>query len=170
MNSFLFKHLMNIFKYNFRNIFFSPSNCFLFALFTEMPDIVSVSALDPASMVEGMEYSLMCDVMNVAPAKNLIVKWYKGNETVKTEQFNDTTEKPVNVSSLLTVTAERDDNGALYRCSAELHLGPNGPQLIPTVTSLPYSPDVHCEFDPFQQYLELFWILLAKLHSCKYTF
>ncbi|XP_068575156.1 intercellular adhesion molecule 5 [Cebidichthys violaceus] len=107
------------------------------------PDNVSVSALDQRPMVEGTEYRLKCDITNVAPVKKLKLTWYRGNETVHTEMFNGTAETPVNVSSTLRVTPERDHNGALFRCEAELHLGQNGSDLGPTVTSSQYMAVVH---------------------------
>lgn len=109
-------------------------------------------------MVEGSEYLLNCDIVNVAPVQNLKVTWYRGNETVHTQMFNDTSVTPVTVSSTLKVTAERGHNGALFRCEAELHLGPKGPEVIPTVTSLPYTAVVLCEFPPNQSII-LFYLL-----------
>nr|XP_046270934.1 hemicentin-1-like [Scatophagus argus] len=103
------------------------------------PDTVSVSTRDDGQMVEGRDYSLICDVVNVAPVQNLTVKWYHGNETVYTEMFGGTSVTPVNVSSTWNITAQRDYNGELFRCEAELHLGPNGPELIPTVSSPDYT-------------------------------
>ncbi|XP_070836837.1 vascular cell adhesion protein 1 [Chaetodon trifascialis] len=97
------------------------------------PDIVSVSARDP--VVEGEEYLLKCDIINVAPVQKLKVKWYRGSEVVQSETFNGTSVTPVSVSSDLKVTAERGYNGELFRCTAELHLGPKGPEVIPTVNS-----------------------------------
>ncbi|XP_075941893.1 intercellular adhesion molecule 1 [Anarhichas minor] len=109
------------------------------------PDNVSVSALDQGPMVAGTEYRLKCDISNVAPVQKLKLRWYRGNETVHTEMFNGTAETPVDVSSTLRVTPERDHDGALFRCEAELHLGQNGSELGPTVTSSPYTAVVHYE-------------------------
>lgn len=109
------------------------------------PDNVSVSALDQGPMVAGTEYRLKCDIFNVAPVQKLKLRWYRGNETVHTEMFNGTAKTPVNVSSTLRVTPERDHDGALFRCEAELHLGQNGSELRPTVTSPPYAAVVHYE-------------------------
>ncbi|XP_045888252.1 hemicentin-1-like isoform X1 [Micropterus dolomieu] len=106
------------------------------------PDTVSVSARDPGPMVEGTDFLLKCDIINVAPVQKLKVKWYRGNETLHTEMFNDTTVAPVNVSSVLRVTPVRDYNAAIFRCEAELHFGPKGPELIPTSSS-PYTAVVH---------------------------
>ncbi|KAK9535265.1 hypothetical protein VZT92_007656 [Zoarces viviparus] len=109
------------------------------------PDNVSVSALDEGPMVAGTEYRLTCNVSNVAPVQKLKLRWYRGNETVHTEMFNGTAKTPVDVSSTLRVTPEREHDGALFRCEAELHLGQNGSELRPTVTSPPYTAVVHYE-------------------------
>ncbi|XP_070779071.1 intercellular adhesion molecule 5 [Enoplosus armatus] len=93
-------------------------------------------------MEEGTEYKLMCDIIDVAPVQKLKVKWYRGNELVLTKEFNDTSVVPLNVSSTLKVIPERDYNAAVFRCEAELHLGPKGPELVPNVTSPPYVADV----------------------------
>lgn len=106
------------------------------------PDNVSISALDHDPMVEGEEYLLKCDIIEVAPVQKLKVKWHRGSEVVHTETFDDASVTPVNVSSVLKVTAERGYNGALFRCTAELHLGPKGPEVIPTVLSSPYTAGV----------------------------
>ncbi|XP_041813424.1 intercellular adhesion molecule 5 isoform X2 [Chelmon rostratus] len=106
------------------------------------PDIVSLSGLERGPMVEGQEYQLKCDIIKVAPVQKLEVKWYRGSEMVHAQMFNDTSVTPVNVSSTLKVIPERDYNGALFRCQAELHLGPKGPELIPTARSPPYPADV----------------------------
>lgn len=122
--------------------FKSPS----FALFTELPADVSVEG--PGVMEEGAQYPLTCNIISVTPLQNLRVKWYQGNETVLIKKFNDTSVTPVNASSTLKVTAKSDLAGAHFRCEAQLHLGPNGPAYIPTVTSSPYTAAVRCEFQP----------------------
>jgi len=117
----------------------------MFAIFAETPDSVSVSALDQGPMVEGTEYRLKCDITNVAPVQKLKLMWYRGGETVHTQMFNDTRRSPGNVSSTLRVTPARDYNGVLFSCGAELHLGLNGSELVPIVTSSSYMAVVHCE-------------------------
>ncbi|XP_076609070.1 vascular cell adhesion protein 1 isoform X2 [Chaetodon auriga] len=103
------------------------------------PDIVVVSALDRDPVVEGEEYLLKCDIIQVAPVQKLKVKWYQGSEVVHTETFDNASVTPVDAFSLLTVTAERGYNRTLFRCEAELHLGPKGPEVIPAVQSSPYT-------------------------------
>ncbi|KAF0032848.1 hypothetical protein F2P81_015138 [Scophthalmus maximus] len=115
----------------------------------ETPDIVSVSALARGPMVEGIEHLLQCDIINVAPVQKLTVTWYRGHENVSTQRFNDTLVTPGNVSSTLRVTPEREHNGALYRCKTELHLGPKGPEPMPTKSSEPYTAVVH--YKPMMQ-------------------
>uniref|UniRef100_A0A3Q1GMY2 Ig-like domain-containing protein n=1 Tax=Acanthochromis polyacanthus TaxID=80966 RepID=A0A3Q1GMY2_9TELE len=118
-----------------------------FALSTETPDTVSVSAVHPGPMVEGTNFYLKCDISNVAPVQKLKVKWYRDNETVSGEMFLDTNKTPQNVFSTHIITPERDYDGSQYRCEAELHLGPNGPDVIPTEISEPYTAIVH--YKPF---------------------
>uniref|UniRef100_A0A3P8QHB0 Ig-like domain-containing protein n=1 Tax=Astatotilapia calliptera TaxID=8154 RepID=A0A3P8QHB0_ASTCA len=117
------------------------SQCAVSPLITvyKTPDSVSVSDMGRGPMVEGREYDLKCDVINVAPVQNLTVTWYRGNETVLTQMFNDSTMTPVNASSTLRISTQRDYNGLTFRCEAELHLGPKGPKFPPNVTSPPYT-------------------------------
>lgn len=137
-------------------MFFS-TNYFYLTLYTETPDTVSVSARDPGSVVEGTDFLLKCDIINVAPVQKLKVKWYRGNGIVHTEMFNDTRVAPVNVSSVLRVTPVRDYNASIFRCEAELHFGPKGPELTPKSSS-PYIAVVHCEFST-----ELFIVVFFNL-------
>ncbi|XP_045066730.1 hemicentin-1-like isoform X2 [Coregonus clupeaformis] len=108
------------------------------------PDSVSISVLSHSGpMVEGTEYQLQCDIQNIAPQQNLVVKWYKGNEPVDNVTYSNIIKTPVNVSATLMISPSRDDDGAQYRCRAELDLGPEGPQPHPTVTSEPLNITVH---------------------------
>ncbi|XP_034448184.1 hemicentin-1-like isoform X1 [Hippoglossus hippoglossus] len=113
------------------------------------PDVVSVSAGTQGPMVEGVQYLLRCDIISVAPVLNLRVMWSMGEENYDEEMFNDTSVTPVNKTSLLRVTPTRDHNGALFRCHAELLLGPKGPNTIPTISSEPYTAVVH--YKPMMQ-------------------
>ncbi|XP_039971660.1 intercellular adhesion molecule 5 [Xiphias gladius] len=123
----------------------ATAQCYMMPSITlyKTPDNIAVSALAHGPMTEGTEYRLKCDIINVAPVQSLTVKWYRGNEHVSTEMFNDTSVTPISVSSVIRVTPKRDYNGALFRCSAELHLGPEGPEPIPTASSEPYTAVVH---------------------------
>uniref|UniRef100_A0A673YWK2 Ig-like domain-containing protein n=1 Tax=Salmo trutta TaxID=8032 RepID=A0A673YWK2_SALTR len=108
------------------------------------PDSVSISVLrHSGSMVEGTEYQLQCDIQNIARLRNLVVKWYKGNEPLDNVTYSNVSKTPVDVSDTLMISPSRHDDGAQYRCRAELDLGPEGPQH--TVTSEPLSITVHSE-------------------------
>ncbi|XP_014263580.3 hemicentin-1 isoform X2 [Maylandia zebra] len=94
------------------------------------PDSVSVSDMGHGSMVEGREYDLKCDIINVAPVQYVTVSWYKNSEKIQTESFNDTTTKtPVNESSILRVNISREENVVEFRCEAQLDFGPHRPKL-----------------------------------------
>ncbi|XP_024289900.1 vascular cell adhesion protein 1-like [Oncorhynchus tshawytscha] len=111
---------------------------------TKIPDSVSISVLNHSGpMVEGTKYQLQCDIQNIAPLQNLVVKWYKGNEPLDNVTYSTVSKTPVDVSDTLMVSSSRDDDGAQYRCRAELDLGPEGPQPHPTVTSEPLNITVH---------------------------
>ncbi|KAF7665990.1 hypothetical protein LDENG_00122260 [Lucifuga dentata] len=89
---------------------------------------ISSSAGSDGLMKEGMEYNLTCDIHDIAPVQHLTVRWYKGNETVHTDTFDNPIREPVNQSSVLSFTPKRQDNRVQFRCEAELNLGPEGPQ------------------------------------------
>ncbi|XP_073696356.1 vascular cell adhesion protein 1 [Garra rufa] len=113
------------------------------------PDSVSISLVNHSSpVVEGREYQLQCEVQNVAPVQYLVLRWYRGKTEVYNHSFSELSPAtPVQVSSTLLVVPNRADNGAQYRCEAELQLGAEGPQPPPTVQSevlniaVQYPPD-----------------------------
>uniref|UniRef100_A0AAZ3PQ61 Ig-like domain-containing protein n=2 Tax=Oncorhynchus tshawytscha TaxID=74940 RepID=A0AAZ3PQ61_ONCTS len=108
------------------------------------PDRVSISVLSHSGpMVEGTQYQLQCDIQNIAPLQNLVVKWYKGNEPLDNVTYSNISKRPEDVSATLMISPSKDDNGTQYRCRAELDLGPEGPQPHPTVTSEPLNITVH---------------------------
>ncbi|MGH0183022.1 UNVERIFIED_CONTAM: hypothetical protein FKN15_011393 [Acipenser sinensis] len=98
----------------------------------------SVSLIAPEFMKIGVESSITCQVLDVAPARYLSVKLYKGDEQLVNRSFtHDSTRFPVNEIVPFPVTPTRADNGAEYTCVAELQLGPGGPKLNPTKRSPP---------------------------------
>ncbi|XP_058624966.1 intercellular adhesion molecule 1-like isoform X6 [Onychostoma macrolepis] len=108
------------------------------------PDSVSISTVDHSGpMMEGEQYKLQCDVHNVAPVQYLTVKWYKGETLLNQTIFTDTSETPVNETVTLQIRPDRDDDGAQYRCEAELDLGAEGPQPHPKSLSNPLNVEVH---------------------------
>ncbi|KAL3053564.1 hypothetical protein OYC64_005986 [Pagothenia borchgrevinki] len=99
------------------------------------PDIVSVSASDPGPMMEGTENQLKCDIINVTPVQKLTVRWYRGTDILHTDVLDENRMIPVNMSSIFNFTAERDYNGAEFKCEAELQLETNRPDLDHNLTS-----------------------------------
>ncbi|XP_049328231.1 intercellular adhesion molecule 1-like [Astyanax mexicanus] len=113
------------------------------------PDTVSISSVNHAGpMVEGRQYELKCDIQNVAPVGNVTVKWYKGDTLVGSTTFTESSKTPENLLATLQISPSRDDDGAQYRCEAELDLGPEGPQPPPAVMSDPLNITVHCTPGP----------------------
>uniref|UniRef100_A0A673G7E9 Ig-like domain-containing protein n=1 Tax=Sinocyclocheilus rhinocerous TaxID=307959 RepID=A0A673G7E9_9TELE len=91
------------------------------------PDSVSISIVNHRGpMIEGKQYELQCDVHDVAPVQNLT-----DNKT------------PVNETTTLLIRPDRADDGAQYRCEAELELGAEGPQPPPKETSDPLNITVY---------------------------
>lgn len=117
-------------------------------------------------MMEDTEYLLICDVINVAPVRKLKVKWYQGNKAFYTQTFSGTGANPIDVTASLSVTAGRGYNSALFRCEAELHLGPKGPEFVPTVTSSPYVAHVLCEFSIYLYYYCIFNVNFGLIFLC----
>ncbi|KAM6957670.1 intercellular adhesion molecule 2-like [Aplochiton taeniatus] len=109
------------------------------------PDAVSITTVNHTGpMMAGKEYQLLCDVQNIAPVQYLTLRWYRGPSEVYNHSFADLTPtSPVQVSSILLITPTKADDGAQYRCVAELDLGPEGPQPPPTVTSEALNATVH---------------------------
>uniref|UniRef100_A0A8C6KY14 Ig-like domain-containing protein n=1 Tax=Nothobranchius furzeri TaxID=105023 RepID=A0A8C6KY14_NOTFU len=119
--------------------------CYVYPDIGKTPDLVSVSALEDGPMEAGSTYRLKCDIYNVAPAHNLSVKWYRDNTTLYTDHITTYDVTPRNVTSSLTITPLRSDHRSLFRCKAELHLGPRGPELPPTAASAPFVATVLCK-------------------------
>uniref|UniRef100_A0A673IF21 Ig-like domain-containing protein n=1 Tax=Sinocyclocheilus rhinocerous TaxID=307959 RepID=A0A673IF21_9TELE len=100
------------------------------------PDSVSISIVNHRGpMIEGKQYELQCDVHDVAPVQNLTVKWYKGQTLLNQTTFTEDNKTPVNETTTLLIRPDRADDGAQYRCEAELELGAEGPQPSPKETS-----------------------------------
>lgn len=82
----------------------------------------SVSLAQPPVMIEGEQYRMQCVVVDVAPAKSLVVNWYKGDKIIHKDTFDVDNPSLVTKSSDLNLVAHRDDNGAQIRCEAKLDL------------------------------------------------
>lgn len=140
--------------------------------FTETPDSVTISSANHTSpMLEGKEYQLLCDVQNIAPVQYLTLRWYRGQTEVYNHSFSDLTPaSPVQVSSILLITPTKADNGAQYKCVAQLDLGPEGPQPPPSVTSEPLNVSVHCESIHSAQPLIVSWETMKSNCVCVFVY
>ncbi|XP_063043259.1 intercellular adhesion molecule 5 isoform X2 [Engraulis encrasicolus] len=112
------------------------------------PDSVRVTSSRLGSLAEGKDYTLSCDIRNIAPAQNLTIRWYKGQTKINDTRphASHTLPEPLNVTSELHIQPHTSDDGAQYRCEAELELGPGSP---PKLTSEPFSITVYsgCPID-----------------------
>ncbi|XP_026056954.1 hemicentin-1-like [Carassius auratus] len=107
------------------------------------PDNVSISIVNHRGpMIAGQQYELQCDVHDVAPVTELAVKWYKGQTLLDQTTFTEDSKTPVNVNTTLLIRPDRADDGAQYRCEAQLDLGEDGPQ-YPTKSLEALSAEVH---------------------------
>ncbi|XP_069460203.1 intercellular adhesion molecule 1-like [Ambystoma mexicanum] len=91
----------------------------------QIPDDVTIGLLPP--MKEGQSYNVTCDVRNIAPKRNLTVLIRRGNKTLHTQSYpSDSTEGLASAAVTYSVTAQREDHGAVYTCVAQLDMRPNG--------------------------------------------
>uniref|UniRef100_A0A673C4S5 Ig-like domain-containing protein n=1 Tax=Sphaeramia orbicularis TaxID=375764 RepID=A0A673C4S5_9TELE len=113
----------------------------------QMPQSVSLSQSNQDNpMVEGKKYQMRCDIVNVAPSRNLSVYWHKGDKIIHIDTFSNVSSlQPLNQSSAFELTAGREDNGSRIWCEAALNFGPSGPDL-PPMESKSHDMIVQCEF------------------------
>lgn len=94
------------------------------------PDRVSISQPSlEGPLVEGNQYSIQCDIVNVAPVSNLSVHWHKGDTISSTERFDGSSISPVNVTSVFNLTGQRGDDGTQIWCEAQLDFWGQVPNL-----------------------------------------
>uniref|UniRef100_A0A3P8QDZ2 Ig-like domain-containing protein n=1 Tax=Astatotilapia calliptera TaxID=8154 RepID=A0A3P8QDZ2_ASTCA len=130
----------------------------------KMPDSVSLRQ-NSTTVKEGEQFAIQCDIVNVAPARNLSMLWHKGNKILNSETFDDSSPSPVSKSSVLTLTAHGDDDGAEIWCEAKLNLWP-GEQGPAMMRSKSHSVTVLSEFSSLVivfSFLEVF--LCSSLYS-----
>ncbi|XP_054912401.1 uncharacterized protein LOC129376829 [Poeciliopsis prolifica] len=115
---------------------------------------VSFSFNRSGPLTEGSEVTLQCDVLKVAPAKNLIVTFYRGQTSVGEMRSNNTEKGPVNGTFSLSYKTSKEDNGVQFWCEAKLDLGAEGPQPPLVVKSdnltatVYYGPELKVPADP----------------------
>ncbi|KAI5091537.1 intercellular adhesion molecule 5 precursor [Silurus meridionalis] len=89
----------------------------------KLPDKMSISPVNHTGpMIEGHNFTLRCDILNVAPIQSLIVNWYEGKVLVESKRF-PTTRNPDNKTLTLNISPRR--NSASYTCEAKLDFGSN---------------------------------------------
>uniref|UniRef100_A0A8C6L158 Ig-like domain-containing protein n=1 Tax=Nothobranchius furzeri TaxID=105023 RepID=A0A8C6L158_NOTFU len=116
---------------------------------TEFPESVLIGVVDERSpALVGTVLQLQCDIVSVAPAQDLNVRWMfkRGNETISnaTGCSFSPYRSPVNVSCIMNITLQKIHNDIQVQCVAELNLGPTLPQ-PPSLTSSPLRITVLCE-------------------------
>uniref|UniRef100_A0A1A8DYR2 Ig-like domain-containing protein n=1 Tax=Nothobranchius kadleci TaxID=1051664 RepID=A0A1A8DYR2_NOTKA len=112
------------------------------------PESVLIGVVDERSpALVGTVLQLQCDIVSVAPAQDLNVRWMfkRGNETIRPESVGVSNatgcsfspyRSPVNVSCIMNITLQKIHNDIQVQCVAELNLGPTLPQ-PPSLTSSP---------------------------------
>lgn len=103
---------------------------------------MSISASSNAEpMIEGENYTLQCNIQNVAPVQFLTVNWYKGQDLVKSETDFETKDLST-INTTLVISPSRKDNKKQYSCETVLKLGP---QSLCENKSDPLNIAVHCK-------------------------
>ncbi|XP_053573993.1 intercellular adhesion molecule 5 isoform X2 [Bombina bombina] len=85
------------------------------------PDLVTIDL--QKEMEVGTTYNITCNVNNVAPVQDLMVKWTREGEEINTKSFKQETKRGItNVSVTHEIVAQRSDNLQNFSCSALLNV------------------------------------------------
>ncbi|KAM9843239.1 uncharacterized protein ACBR49_012459 [Aulostomus maculatus] len=118
----------------------------------KLPDSVSIHPVGNLIAAENTELQLRCNIIGVAPAGSLTVRWYHWNKTTELPNTGslqvmgclsennpdcdiNVVKTPVNVSSTINITLDREHNGRQFWCEAQLNVEPVGQQLPPNFSS-----------------------------------
>ncbi|KAG7223188.1 hypothetical protein INR49_015796 [Caranx melampygus] len=93
----------------------SKANIVLYT-FTE-----NVSISSSGVMRENIEQMFTCRIGQVAPVRNLTVRWYREDTLIHTDTFDNPTKKPMDPSPDFRFKPTRHDNGVRFRYGPELH-------------------------------------------------
>lgn len=94
-------------------------------------------------LLAGQSCTLECGVQKVAPAENLMVTFYKGQEPLAHWSSTRKDKKPVDELFTFSFNATEKDDGAFFWCDAQLDLEV---QVPPVVSSQRLPAAVHCEW------------------------
>lgn len=92
-----------------------------FVEFAGIPDVTASMKSMANSLV------LTCHVLNVAPVQKLTVRWLRGDRIESIASYHDYSIDKVtqfNISDSVTVPLNKEENGEMYTCQAELNLEP----------------------------------------------
>lgn len=90
---------------------------------TVFPASINMTTSEAGVMTAGNVYTLTCHIQHVAPAQNLNLRWFKGSELQKEDRGpQDSSGGPRDLTFDLQITPDTSDDGAEYRCEAELKL------------------------------------------------
>lgn len=130
-------------------------------------DEALLSPIGNSSMVEGKPHQLKCEVLNVAPVKNLQVKWYQDGKLLHTdrERFTGSNATLKNETLILDLTPEKQHHKGNFTCEAELLLGQN-PKVVSNsyTANVQYKPNI---LECSKSYADREGDLLLKSVPCK---
>ncbi|GAA6218120.1 intercellular adhesion molecule 1-like isoform X1 [Lates japonicus] len=99
-------------------------------------DVVMFHPSPKGPMVEGKDYPINCDIVDVAPARNLSLCLHNENKILECQSFAQPHLLPGIISSVFDLTAHRNLDGTQIWCEAEQNFSPQGPKL-PWIKSKP---------------------------------
>nr|XP_057905388.1 cell adhesion molecule 2-like isoform X1 [Doryrhamphus excisus] len=104
----------------------------------KMPDSVTIDGwTENEPKKEGLTFILYCKVVQVAPIREVMVEWFKGNRSIGlAAQGKMENKEPINATFGHVMTVFREDDGTQVWCEARLDFGPSGP-VLPVVSSEP---------------------------------